>query len=176
MDDSPVLTDALREYRTYRTMAEKAMAQVTDEELFRQIDQESNSIAIIVKHLSGNLKSRWTDFLTTDGEKSDRDRDGEFITETVDTRAGIEARWQEAWRISLATLESMSDRDLQREITIRGEPHTVLKAINRNLTHLAYHVGQITFLAKHLAGDRWKTLSIPRNKNRRPGDAKAPTR
>ena len=166
MEDSPVLTDALREYRNYKALAEKAMSQASDDEFFRQIDEESNSIALIVKHLAGNLKSRWTDLFTADGEKPDRDRDGEFVPEAADTRAGLEGKWQEAWNITLATLESLSDNDLLREVVIRGESHSVLKAINRNLNHLAYHVGQIAFLAKHLAGRRWKTLSIPRNRSR----------
>ncbi|MGO9409627.1 MAG: DUF1572 family protein [Spirochaetia bacterium] len=166
MEDSPILEDALALFRNYKTMAEKAMAQVNDEEFFQQVDDESNSIALIVKHLAGNMRSRWSDFLTADGEKPDRDRDGEFVAEAADTRASVEARWNEGWRIALATLEGLSDKDLQRKVSIRGEPHTVLKAVNRNLTHLAYHTGQIAFLAKHLAGQRWQTLSMPRNRNR----------
>ncbi len=166
MEDSPILEDALALFRNYKTMAEKAMAQVNDEEFFQQVDDESNSIALIVKHLAGNMRSRWSDFLTADGEKPDRDRDGEFVAEATDTRASVEARWNEGWRIALATLEGLSDKDLQRKVSIRGEPHTVLKAVNRNLTHLAYHTGQIAFLAKHLAGQRWQTLSMPRNRNR----------
>ena len=166
MNNSPIMEDALGQFRAYKTMAEKAMAQVSDDEYFEQIDAESNSIALIVKHLAGNLHSRWMDFLTSDGEKPDRDRDGEFVTEAADTRGSLEARWQEAWSVTLAALGNLSDRDLPREVQIRGEPHTVLKAVNRNLTHLAYHVGQITFLAKHLAGQRWQTLSLPRNKGR----------
>lgn len=166
MEDSPILEDALALFRNYKTMAEKAMAQVNDEEFFQQVDDESNSIALIVKHLAGNMRSRWSDFLTADGEKPDRDRDGEFVAEAADTRASVEARWNEGWRIALATLEGLSDKDLQRKVSIRGEPHTVLKAVNRNLTHLAYHTGQIAFLAKHLPGQRWQTLSMPRNRNR----------
>jgi uncharacterized damage-inducible protein DinB len=166
MEDSPVLTDALGLFHTYKELAEKAIAQVNDDEFFQQIDDESNSIALIVKHLAGNLRSRWSDFLTADGEKPDRDRDGEFVTEVEDTRVSLEARWQEGWRIALVTLENLSDKDLQREVLIRREPHTVLKALNRNLTHLAYHTGQIAFLAKHLAGQRWQTLSMPRNRSR----------
>jgi uncharacterized damage-inducible protein DinB len=166
MNNSPIMEDALKEFRSYKTLAEKAMAQVSDGEYFEQIDAESNSIALIVKHLAGNLRSRWTDFLTTDGEKPDRDRDGEFVTEGADTRGSLEARWQEAWRVTLATLESLSDKDLQREVRIRGEQHTVFRAIYRNLTHLAYHAGQITLLAKHLAGQRWQTLSVPKNRSR----------
>jgi uncharacterized damage-inducible protein DinB len=160
------MEDALKEFRSYRTLAEKAMAQVSDGEYFEQIDAESNSIALIVKHLAGNLRSRWTDFLSSEGEKPDRDRDGEFVTEAGDTRGSLEARWQEAWSVTLATLEGLSDKDLHRQVMIRGEPHSVLRAVNRNLTHLAYHVGQIAFLAKHLAGQRWQTLSLPRNRSR----------
>jgi uncharacterized damage-inducible protein DinB len=168
MSNSPIMEDALKEFRSYRTLAEKAMAQVSDEEFFEQIDAESNSIALIVKHLAGNLRSRWTDFLGSDGEKQDRDRDGEFVTEAGDTRGSLEARWQEAWSVTLAALEGLSDKDLRRQVMIRGEPHSVLRAINRNLTHLAYHVGQIAFVAKHLAGQRWQTLSMPRNRSRVP--------
>ncbi|HVO40277.1 MAG TPA: DUF1572 family protein [Spirochaetia bacterium] len=166
MIDSLVLEEAIREFARYRDMAEKAMAQVSGEAFFRQVDPESNSIAVIVKHLAGNLRSRWSDFLTTDGEKEDRDRDGEFVMEQPDDRAALERKWNEAWEITRATLAGLKPSDLQREVRIRGEPHTVLRALNRNLTHLAYHVGQITFLAKHLAGERWQTLSIPRNKAR----------
>ena len=161
-----ILTEALERFRAYKALAEKSVAQVSDEEFFRQIDAESNSIALMLKHLAGNLRSRWRDFLTTDGEKADRDRDGEFVTEASDSRASLEARWQDAWAITFASLEKLSDKDLQREVRIRGEPHTILRAINRNLTHLVYHVGQITFLAKHLTGARWQTLSIPLNRDR----------
>jgi hypothetical protein len=167
MQDSPVLAAALEQFHTYKALAEKSLAQVAgDEKFFCQIDAESNSVALILKHLAGNLRSRWRDFLSTDGEKTDRDRDGEFVTEATDSRAILESQWQEAWAITFGSLEKLSDKDLLREVRIRGEPHTVLKAINRNLTHLAYHVGQITFLAKHLVGQRWQTLSTPRNRNR----------
>jgi len=166
MSDSLVLEEAVREFAKYKDMAEKAMSQVDDDAFFHQIDPESNSIAVIVKHLAGNLRSRWSDFLTADGEKQDRDRDGEFVMEEPDERVTLEKRWNEAWEITLATLAGLKPSDLEREIRIRGEPHTVLRALNRNLTHLAYHVGQITFLAKHLAGERWQTLSLPRNKAR----------
>jgi uncharacterized damage-inducible protein DinB len=166
MKSSFFLDDALKEFYSFRQLAEKAVAQVSDEEYFRQLDDESNSIAVIVKHLAGNLRSRWTDFLTTDGEKPDRDRDGEFVIESADTRASLEARWQEGWKAAIAALQSLSDEDLKREVRIRAEPHTVLRAINRNLNHLAYHTGQIALLAKHMAGQRWQTLSIPRNRSR----------
>ncbi len=169
MSGSPVLENALTEYRTYKAMVEKALSQVGDEDFFRPVDPESNSIAVIVKHLAGNMRSRWAaGFLTADGERPDRDRDGEFVVDAEDTRALIEARWREGWSAAFTALESLSDADLGREILIRGEPHTVLKAISRNLTHLAYHAGQIVFLAKHLAGQRWQTLTIPRNRSRLP--------
>lgn len=166
MIDSLFLEEALREARRLKDMAEKSLAQISDDDYFRQIDPESNSIAVIVKHLAGNMRSRWSDFLTTDGEKPDRDRDGEFVMEEPDQRATLQDRWDEGWKITLSALEALTPADLVREVRIRGEPHTVLRAINRYLLHLAYHVGQIAFLAKHLAGERWKTLSVPRNKAR----------
>ncbi|MEP6472039.1 MAG: DUF1572 family protein [Acidobacteriota bacterium] len=160
------LADALSEFRKYKTFAEKALAQVSDEDWFRRIDPESNSVALVVKHLSGNLRSRWTDFLTTDGEKPDRNRDAEFEEEDADTKEALLARWETGWRLLFAALDPLTDDDLQRTVTIRGEPHTVLQAITRQLTHYASHVGQVVFLAKHLAGARWQTLSIPRGKSR----------
>lgn len=140
------------------------MAQVSDEQLFAILDAEANSIAIIVKHMAGNMRSRWTDFLTTDGEKPDRDRDGEFVGAPV-RRAELLAMWEDGWRRLFAAIEPLSDADLGRTITIRGEPHSVLQAINRQLGHLSYHVGQIVLLAKHFAGDRWQSLSVPRNQS-----------
>ncbi len=169
MSDYRVLETTVKEYQSIKSQMEKALAQVSDEDFFRQIDPESNSIAIMIKHLAGNLRSRWAPgFLTEDGERPDRDRDGEFIVEGDDTRAGIEARWQEGWKAVFSALESLTEADLGREIRIRGEPHTLLKAIWRNITHLAFHAGQIVFLAKHVAGDRWQTITIPRNRSRRP--------
>ena len=160
------LDDALAEFRKYRKFAEKALAQVSDDEWARTLDPESNSLALIVKHLSGNLRSRWTDFLTTDGEKPDRNRDTEFERYESDTRDALMALWESGWGLLFAALEPLTDDDLQKTVTIRGEAHTVLQAINRQLTHYASHVGQIVFLAKHLAGPRWKTLSIPRGQSR----------
>ena len=160
------LDDAIAELRKYKGFADKAVAQVADADFFRQIDPESNSIALVMKHISGNMRSRWRDFLTTDGEKPDRNRDSEFEKSDGDSRESIVARWEEGWRLLFGALTPLGADDLQKTVTIRGEPHTVIQAINRQLTHYASHIGQIVFLAKHLAGDRWRTLSIPRGKSR----------
>ena len=158
------LKDAVETFRSYKKLAEKAMAQVSDEEFFRAIDEEANSIAVIVKHIAGNQKSRWTDFLTSDGEKADRFRDEEF--EIVDeSRAKIMEFWENGWQTLLAAIEPLTVEDFTKKITIRGEPHTICEAINRQLTHYAYHIGQIAFLAKHFRASDWKTLSVPRNKS-----------
>jgi hypothetical protein len=160
------LDDAVSELRKYKKFADKAVAQVTDQDFFRQLDPESNSIALVMKHISGNMRSRWTDFLTTDGEKPDRDRDSEFEKSGSDSRESVVARWEAGWRTLFEALAPLTSDDLQRTVTIRGESHTVVQAINRQLTHYASHIGQIVFLAKHLAGGRWQTLSIPRGKSR----------
>jgi hypothetical protein len=160
------LDDAIGEFRKYKKYADRAVAQVSDDDFFRQIDRESNSIALIVKHISGNQHSRWRDFLTSDGEKPDRDRDTEFEKFDSDTKERLLARWEEGWRLLFEALTPLTGEDLDRTVSIRGEAHTVLQAIQRQLTHYASHVGQIVFLAKHLAGERWKTLSIPRGKSR----------
>jgi protein tyrosine/serine phosphatase len=154
-------TDTLEAFRNYKKMAERAIEQITDEEYFKSIDAESNSIATIVKHLGGNLRSRWTDFLTSDGEKPDRDRDSEFVTDR-DTRESLTALWETGWRALSTTLEALTADDFDKTVKIRGEDYTVVKAMNRALAHTAYHVGQITFLAKHFRGAQWETLSIPR--------------
>jgi hypothetical protein len=159
------LADALAEFRKYKAFAERALAQVPEEEWFRRLDPESNSLAVVIKHLSGNMHSRWRDFLTTDGEKPDRDRDSEFEEADADTQESILARWEAGWRLLFDAVGPLTDADLQKTVTIRGEPHTVLQAINRQLTHYASHVGQVVFLAKHLAGPHWQTLSIPRGKS-----------
>lgn len=159
------LEEALADFRKYKQMAEKAVAQVSDEELFRLIDAEANSIAHIVKHLAGNMRSRWTNFLTTDGEKPDRQRDSEFIIDAGITRETILSWWKDGWHILFSAIESLQPGDLTRTVTIRGEPHTVLKAINRNLTHAASHVGQIVLLAKHFRSSEWNSLSIPRGQS-----------
>ncbi len=160
------LEDAVLQFRKYKALADKAVAQVGDADLFRAPDPESNSIAVILKHISGNMRSRWTDFLTTDGEKPDRDRDTEFALDGGDSKARVIERWETGWKLLFETLETLSSDDLLRTVAIRGEPHTVLQAIQRQLTHYAYHVGQIVYVARHLAGDRWKSLSIPKGKSR----------
>ena len=168
--------DSLSLFRYYKNLAERAMAQATDDQLLAVLDRESNSIAVIVKHMTGNMQSRWPDFLTTDGEKPGRDRDAEFEDPPA-TRKALMAAWDAGWECLFTALEPLSDADLQRTVTIRGEPHSVMQAINRQLAHYAHHVGQIVMLAKHFAHDRWQSLSVPRNRsaefNRRvaPGDA-----
>jgi hypothetical protein len=156
--------DSTTVFRYYKKLVERAMQQLTDEQLFAVLDEEMNSIAVIVKHMSGNMRSRWTDFLTSDGEKPGRDRDEEFSNPPA-TREALLQIWEDGWQRLLATLESLSDADLGRTITIRGEPHSVMQAINRQVAHYSYHCGQIAFLAKHLSGDGWQTLSIPRGKS-----------
>lgn len=158
------LENAVKIFRGLKVRADKAIAQVNDEEFFRLIDAEANSIALVIKHLSGNMRSRWTDFLTSDGEKPDRDRDSEFVQSDHD-RAAMIVRWEEGWRIFFAALESLKPEDLTRTVTIRGEPHTVVEAINRQLVHYGEHVGQIILLAKHFKSADWQTLSIARNKS-----------
>jgi len=156
--------DALSLFRYYKRLAERAMEQVTDEQLFAVLDREANSIAIIVKHMAGNMRSRWTDFLTTDGEKPNRDRDSEFVDPPA-TRSDVLAAWEDGWNRLFTALEPLTDADLGRTVTIRGEAHSVMQAINRQLAHYPHHVGQIVLLAKHFACDRWQSLSVPRNKS-----------
>jgi hypothetical protein len=155
------LTDALTVFRTYKKLGEGAIAQVTDAQLTIVLDDEMNSIAQIVKHMAGNMRSRWTDFLTTDGEKPNRERDSEFVDPPAN-RAAVLALWESGWRFVFAALEPLSDDDLSRVVHIRGERHSVLQAINRQMTHYAYHVGQIVLLGKHFTGSAWHSLSIPR--------------
>jgi hypothetical protein len=158
------LEDSLAVFGYYKKLAERAMDQVADEHLFAALDDEANSIAIIVKHMTGNMRSRWTDFLTTDGEKPNRNRDGEFVDPPA-TRAALMADWEDGWAKVYQALESLTDDDLTRTVTIRGEPHSVIQAINRQLAHYPHHVGQIVLLAKHFACDRWQSLSVPRNRS-----------
>ncbi len=141
------------------------MAQVSDDGFFATLDPDANSIAVLVKHIAGNLRSRWTDFLTSDGEKPDRRRDSEFEIEPSDSRAALLERWEAGWRALFAAIEPLEPDDLLRTVTIRGEPHSVLQAISRQLTHYGEHVGQIVLLAKHEAGKGWRTLSIERGKS-----------
>jgi len=156
--------DSLGVFRYYKKLAERAMGQVSDDQLFAVLDEEMNSIAVIVKHMVGNMRSRWTDFLTSDGEKPGRNRDTEF-SDPPATREALLQLWEDGWRCVFGTLESLSDADLGRTITIRGEAHSVMQAINRQVAHYPYHCGQIVFLAKHLCHDRWQTLSVPRGKS-----------
>jgi hypothetical protein len=158
------IEDSLSLFRQYKRLAERAMEQVTDEQLFAQVDEESNSIAIIVKHMAGNMCSRWTDFLTADGEKPERNRDSEFV-DAPRTRSAILDTWENGWTCVFAALEPLSDADLTRSVTIRGEAHSVMQAINRQVAHYSHHVGQIVLLAKHFAHDRWQSLSVPRNQS-----------
>lgn len=157
-------TDTLEAFRNYKKLAERAIEQINADEYFRAIDAEANSIAVIVKHIGGNLRSRWTDFLTTDGEKADRFRDSEFVAES-DTREILDALWETGWNALFGTLESLKIEDFGKTVQIRGEDFSVVKAMNRSLAHIAYHVGQITFLAKHFRASDWKTLSVPRGKS-----------
>lgn len=159
------LEEIPRQLRGHKRMAEAAMAQLSDEDFFRTIDLESNSIAILVKHISGNMRSRFTDFLTTDGEKPDRHRDREFEMPARASRSQVMQEWEQQWGNLFSTLSSLRREDLLRIVTIRGEAHTVVQALNRALAHYAQHIGQIVFLAKHLRAADWKTLSIPRGKS-----------
>ncbi|MGA9405692.1 MAG: DUF1572 family protein [Bacteroidota bacterium] len=159
------IESALGIFKQYKALADKAMEQLSDEEYFRLPDPESNSIAVIVKHVNGNLLSRWTDFLTTDGEKEWRDRDGEFEMDKM-TRGQLLATWEKAWQCLFSALEPLTRDDLGKIITIRNEPHSVLEAINRSLAHVSYHVGQIVFLAKMFKSEQWQTLTIAKRKSR----------
>jgi hypothetical protein len=159
------LDEAHRQMRGHKRLAEGAMAQLKDEELFVTLDPESNSIAVIVKHMAGNMRSRFTDFLTMDGEKPDRYRDQEFDLSPATTRGDLTKWWEQGWARVFEAIESLKPEDLMLRVTIRGEPHTVLQAVNRQVAHYAYHTGQIVFLAKHIRSGKWKTLSIPRGKS-----------
>ena len=158
------LRDALDIFRQYKRLAERGIEQVTDEQLFAVLDGEMNSIAVMVKHLAGNMRSRWTDFLISDGEKLDRKRDTEFEN-PPSTRTELMTLWEEGWNRVFTALEPLSEMDLVRTVAIRGEPHSVMQAINRQIAHYAYHCGQIVFLAKHLQHKEWKSLSVPRGKS-----------
>lgn len=163
--DKHYLEDAILNFRGYKKLAEGALAQTSDEEFFCALDEESNSIAVIIKHMAGNMLSRWTDFLTTDGEKPDRNRDLEFVIKSDASRAELMIEWEKGWNCVFSAVESLQPEDLMRTILIRGEKHTVVKAINRQMTHYGYHIGQIVFLAKHFRSAGWKSLSIPRNRS-----------
>ncbi len=159
------LNEVLNAFRNYKNLADKSFAQISEAEFFRSLDEESNSIATVTKHLAGNFRSRWTDFLTTDGEKPDRHRDAEFVTPENEAREDLIKLWESGWQILLSSIESLAPEDLAKTVTIRGQAHTVVEALNRSVTHCAYHVGQIVFLAKHFRSSEWQTLSVPRNKS-----------
>lgn len=158
------LEDSLSLFRYYKKLGEGAIAQVTDEQMLATLDPEMNSIAQIVKHMAGNMRSRWSDFLTSDGEKPDRNRDSEF-DEPPATRESLMTMWEVGWKCLFEALEPLGAADIERIVTIRGEAHSVMQAVNRQIAHYAYHIGQIVFLAKHLQHARWKSLSIPRNQS-----------
>jgi hypothetical protein len=157
------LEDSLALFRSSKSLCEKAIEQVTDEQLFVQLDPESNSIALIVKHMTGNMRSRWTDFLTSDGEKPDRNRDSEFEDPPED-RASLMALWERGWQYVFDALEPLTDADMSRTVYIRGEAHSVMQAISRQVTHYAQHSGQLVFLAKHFQHETWISPTIPRRR------------
>lgn len=159
------LHDVVREFKRQKELADKAMAQVSDEGFAASDDEEQNSIALIAKHMAGNMRSRWRDFLTSDGEKPDRNRDTEFDLGDDDDRDAIMERWEEGWRTLLGTLDTLTSNDLERNVKIRGEEHLVWQAIMRQLSHYAYHVGQIVYVAKARRSGAWKTLSVARGKS-----------
>ena len=159
------LADALHWFRYYKELAERAFAQISEGDFFRTIDDESNSIAVNIKHMAGNMRSRWTDFLTTDGEKPERNRDLEFVMLPETTKADLLAYWEQGWTALFGAIEPLKPDDLLRTITIRGQDHTVVQAIDRQIAHYAYHVGQIVYLAKHFKASDWQWLSVPKNKS-----------
>ena len=162
---SAFLAEALRTFRGYKTRAEAALAQLGPEDWFELIDAEANSIAIIVKHMTGNMRSRWIDFLSSDGEKPNRDRDSEFVLDSSTTPEQVMEWWNKGWKLVFAALEPLSTEDLDKKIRIRGQEYSVLEAISRQMTHYAEHIGQIILLAKHFRGAEWKSLSIPKGQS-----------
>ena len=169
------LTDIIRTFRNYKTLGERAIAQAPDESLLTELDANSNSIAVTVKHIGGNLRSRFRDFLTADGEKPDRNRDGEFEVDAPASRADVMRWWNDGWTTLLGALDSLTPDDMLRTVHVRGEVFQVIEALNRSVTHTAYHVGQIVYLARHFAGERWTSLSIPKGQSAKAavGDFKA---
>jgi len=159
------LHDLVRTFRYYKKLGDGAVAQVNEEDLHTLLDPDANSIAIVMKHVAGNLRSRFTDFLTADGEKPDRNRDGEFEMPAQASRRELLAAWDEGFQVVLASIEALTPEDLDRTIYVRQEAFLVVEALNRSLSHTAYHVGQIVYLAKHFAGPAWKSLSIPKGKS-----------
>jgi hypothetical protein len=163
--ETTYLAEAIAGLRSLKQLADGAIQQASDDDLFRQLDDEANSIAIIMRHMAGNMRSRWTDFLTSDGEKPNRDRDSEFVEPADRSRAAVLEDWESGWKAALDAVEWLQPSDLVRTVQIRGEPHSVLRAIERQLRHYASHVGQIVLLAKHWRGAEWRTLSIPRGES-----------
>jgi hypothetical protein len=159
------LQDAISSFKAYKKLADKAIEQLNDDEFFITLDEEANSVAVVMKHMAGNMFSRWTDFLISDGEKPNRNRDLEFVIEANNSKAELLDYWERGWRCVFAAVEPLTDEDLMRTVMIRGEAHTVVQAINRQLTHYAYHIGQIVFQAKHFRSTQWQSLSIPRNRS-----------
>jgi hypothetical protein len=159
---SVYLNDVIRQFRMFKGYADKALARVPDANLHTEIDANSNCLAVIVKHVGGNLRSRYRDLLTTDGEKPDRDRDAEFETTGHESRAEILKIWEEGWSVALESIEALTPADLDRTVHIRGEAFLVIEALNRSVTHAASHVGQIVYLARHFAGAEWTSLTIPK--------------
>jgi hypothetical protein len=159
------LADALRNFRSYKKLGEEALAQTSDEDIFKLIDPDANSIAMLIKHMAGNMRSRWTDFLTTDGEKPDRHRDQEFEIDFNATRADVIGWWERGWQCVFQAIVPLKPQDLERKVFIAGREHTVLQAITRQLLHYAGHVNQIVLLAKHFRGAEWKSLSIPKGQS-----------
>ncbi len=164
MPDSPILAAVVDEFQKIKKLADKSIAQLSDEQLRAKIDPEANSVAVLMRHMAGNMRSRWVNFLTTDGEKADRRRDREF-EDVAGTRADILAEWEHGWQCVFDAITPLGDTDLQRTVIIRGEPHSVYQAISRQVAHYAGHAYQILLLAKHLLGPDWKTLSIPRGQS-----------
>ena len=159
------LADSVSSLRAYKKMADKAIAQTKDDELFVTVDEEANSIAVVMKHMAGNMISRWTDFLNSDGEKPDRNRDMEFVIEGNTTKDDVLAYWERGWKCVFEAIEPLTPADFERTVMIRGQEHTIVQAINRQLMHYSYHIGQIVFLAKHFRSAEWQSLSIPKNRS-----------
>jgi hypothetical protein len=166
MFEQQYLDDTVHQLRKLKALADKALAQLQPGDFFVTLDPEANSVGVIMKHVAGNMRSRWTDFLTSDGEKPDRNRDTEFELGEADTREQILSAWEDGWTRTLQAVSALSPADLGKTVRVRGEGHSVIEAINRQLTHYAAHVGQIVLLAKHFAGPTWQSLSIPRGKSR----------
>ncbi|HEU4766986.1 MAG TPA: DUF1572 family protein [Pyrinomonadaceae bacterium] len=157
--------DSIASLKSHKKLADKAIAQLKDEEFFVTLDDESNSVAVVMKHMAGNMFSRWTDFLTSDGEKPNRNRDMEFVIEQSTTKEDVLDYWERGWACVFAAIEPLTSEDFEKKVMIRGEEHTIVMAINRQLMHYAYHIGQIVYLAKHFRASDWNSLSIPRNKS-----------